>query len=374
VNTPSTTFDVDAHVEESVDTWKYLDQKYTRRRPIPVTLEGEPALLGQNAFWLIDGAVVPRTTGKGLSLFGTPTTSHHARRKPFAIASQELTDIQERLSDLDRFGNETQLINSTLLNATLSPDIDFEHALCRAYNTWIADACVRSRGRLRWNAMVRLTHIQSAVDELRRIVDLGAAAAGIHGMAGDRLLDSRDFDPFWSEAQRLNIPVYVHIGFESPTFTGLFQNLFMSIAFSNRASLLMGFLAIVGTGVAERFPDLRFVFAEAGVEWLPWLVHVMDSYWRMGQGLFRNDPDFGHSKVMPGEILRDGQIYLVCEVDDELRGALDLLGEDRLLLGSDMPHSESHPNSFVKFRERTDISEAAKNKILGANARQLFSR
>ena len=60
-------------------------------------------------------------------------------------------------------------------------------------------------------------------------------------MAGDRLLDSRDFDPFWSEAEKLNMPVYVHIGFESPTFTGLFQNLFMSIAFSNRASLLMGF-------------------------------------------------------------------------------------------------------------------------------------
>ena len=69
----------------------------------------------------------------------------------------------------------------------------------------------------------------------------------------DKLLDSGEFDPFWSEAERLNIPIYVHIGFESPTFTGLFQNLFMSIAFSNRASLLMGFLAIVGTGVAERF-------------------------------------------------------------------------------------------------------------------------
>ena len=103
-------------------------------------------------------------------------------------------------------------------------------------------------------------------------------------MAGDKLLDSREFDPFWSEAEKLRIPVYVHIGFESPAFTGLFQNLFMSIAFSNRASLLMGFVAIVGTGVAERFPRLRFVFAEAGVEWLPWLVHVMDSYWRMGAG------------------------------------------------------------------------------------------
>lgn len=222
--------------------------------------------------------------------------------------------------------------------------------------------------------MLRLTQVQSAVDELHRVAGLGAAAAEIHGMAGDRLLDSRDFDPFWSEAERLNIPVYVHIGFESPTFTGLFQNLFMSIAFSNRASLLMGFLAIVGTGVAERFPNLRFVFAEAGVEWLPWLVHVMDSYWHMGHGLFKNDPDFGHSKMKPSEILHEGRIYLVCEVDDDLRGALDILSDDRLLLGSDMPHSESHPNSFLKFRERADISDGLKNKILGANARELFSR
>ena len=135
--------------------------------------------------------------------------------------------------------------------------------------------------------MIRLTHIEKAVEELRRVSQLGAAAAEIHGMAGDRLLDSRDFDPFWSEAEKLNMPVYVHIGFESLTFTGLFQNLFMSVAFSNRASLLMGFLAIVGTGVAERFPRLRFAFAEAGAEWLPWLVHVMDSYWRMGEGIFK---------------------------------------------------------------------------------------
>jgi len=374
VNTPSVTFDVDAHVEESVDTWKHLDEKFARRRPIPVTLEEQSALLGQNAFWLIDGAVVPRTAGKGLSLFGTPTSSHHAREKPFAIVSQELTDVQARLRDLDRFGIETQIINSTLLNATLSPDVEFEHALCRAYNTWIAEVSAQSHGRLRWNAMLRLTHIQNAIDELRRVAGLGAAAAEIHGMAGDRFLDSHDFDPFWSEAERLNIPVYVHIGFESPTFTGLFQNLFMSIAFSNRASLLMGFLAIVGTGVAERFPNLRFVFAEAGVEWLPWLIHVMDSYWRMGQGLFKNDPDFGHSKMKPSEILRDGRIYLVCEVDDDLRGALEILSADRLLLGSDMPHSESHPNSFLKFRERTDISDGIKNKILGDNARELFSR
>jgi predicted TIM-barrel fold metal-dependent hydrolase len=367
-------FDADAHVEESPETWKYLDDKFSRRRPVPVTLEDQPALLGQNSFWLIDGAVVPRTAGKGLSLFGTPTTSRHAREKPFVVGSQELTDIEARLRDLDRFGIETQVVNSTLLNATLTPDIEFEYALCRAYNTWIDKVCARSSGRLRWNAMIRLTHIERAVEELRRIAGLGAAAAEIHGMAGDRLLDSRDFDPVWAEAENLNMPIYVHIGFESPAFTGLFQNLYMSIAFSNRASLLMGFLAIVGTGVAERFPRLRFAFAEAGVEWLPWLVHVMDSYWRMGEGIFKSDPGFGHSQIRPSEILRDGNIFMVCEEDEDLREPLKILGGDRIMLGSDMPHSESHPNSFQKFKERNDLSEAVKASIMGETALRFFSR
>src|ERR687892_704399 len=180
-------FDADVHGEESTDTWKYLDETFSRRSPVPITLEDQPALLGQNAFWLIDGAVVPRTSGKGLSLFGTPATSRHAREKPFSIGSQELTDVEARIRDLDQFGIDTQIINSTLLNATLSPDIDFEYALCRAYNSWIHEICEQSSGRLRWNAMLRLTQIEKALEELRRVEALGAAAAEIHGMAGGKI-------------------------------------------------------------------------------------------------------------------------------------------------------------------------------------------
>src|ERR1051325_4816425 len=39
-----TTFDVDSHVEESVETWKYLEERFARRRPVPITLEDQPAL------------------------------------------------------------------------------------------------------------------------------------------------------------------------------------------------------------------------------------------------------------------------------------------------------------------------------------------
>jgi predicted TIM-barrel fold metal-dependent hydrolase len=100
----------------------------------------------------------------------------------------------------------------------------------------------------------------------------------------------------------------------------------------------------------------------------------MDSYWRMGRGIFKNDPGFGHSKTKPSEILRDGNIYVICEEDEDLRDSLKIISEDRLMLGSDMPHSESHPNSFQKFQERSDLSAAIKTKVLNDNARRFFLR
>jgi len=39
------TFGADFYVEESAQTWKYLDEQFARRRPIPITLEDQPELL-----------------------------------------------------------------------------------------------------------------------------------------------------------------------------------------------------------------------------------------------------------------------------------------------------------------------------------------
>ena len=63
---------------------------------------------------------------------------------------------------------------------------------------------------------------------------------------------------------------------------------------------------------------------------------------------------------------------MVSEEDEELSEPLKILREERIMLGSDMPHSESHPNSFLS--ERADLSTAIKRKILEDNARQFFAR
>ena len=47
---------------------------------------------------------------------------------------------------------------------------------------------------------------------------------------------------------------------------------------------------------------------------------------------------------------------------------IEMLGEDQVMLSADMPHVEARENSFAEVRERPDLPEAIKRKILGDNA------
>jgi uncharacterized protein len=71
----------------------------------------------------------------------------------------------------------------------------------------------------------------------------------------------------------------------------------------------------------------------------------------------------------PSEYLRDGRIFFTCEGDEELLPrVIAMLGEDQVMLSADMPHVEARENSFQEVRERADLSDAVKRKIIGGNA------
>jgi uncharacterized protein len=133
--------------------------------------------------------------------------------------------------------------------------------------------------------------------------------------------------------------------------------------------VLMAFFSLTAGGVLDQFPQLRVAFLEAGSEWIPYMVGRMDHYHPVIRTL-----DWGpHSKKRPSDYLREGRLYVTCEAEEPLLpDVLKLVGEDHVMIEGDMPHAEARETGIEELRERGDITEPVKQKILRHNAMTFY--
>jgi predicted TIM-barrel fold metal-dependent hydrolase len=360
--------DADAHIMEGPDAWKYLDAAYADRRPLAFAVEDRPALNKLNAFWLIDGRVFPTPTGRGVTVLGTPPISAHAKRKTYSLESQDLTSVEARLDDNDKFGIDVQVIYSTVFLCSLTEDPRFEAALMRSYNSWLAEQCGKSGGRLRFAAVIPARDADEARKEIRRAREIGASSLALYGTVRELPLHDVRFDPVWEEACRVGLPVAIHVGNSLPGLTNLCDSINLSLTLSLTMPVLVGFATLMGGGVFDRFPDLRVAFLEAGSEWLPYLVRRMDHAHAVVE-----KAGWGYTpRKTVSEYLQSGNVFLTCECEDRLDDVLNVIGEDQIMLSSDIPHFEGEEDPFGSFRKRRDVSEGLRAKILGENAARFY--
>lgn len=355
--------DADAHVEESVHTWQYLDPEFYPRRPIPVTLPPDTSWGKWNAVWLIDRKVRQSAA--------TPTAMERAQDKAISVPSQELTDVSARLRDMDLFGIDRQVIYPSAWLACLAEDVELETQLARSYNRFMAAQCNQSGGRLLYAAVIPFRHPRAAIEEIRNVRRMGSAVSiFVRGMEWDMPINHPSFSPIYEEIERQNLAVAVHIGFGSPTINGMFEGLPRladELPFiPSRGRLLVSglliqyaFHAVVSAGLLEDFPKLRWVFLEAGSEWIVPAVRSME---RSGHRHVRKHFD-------------DGRIFASCEPDEDLPYLSKQLGEEWLVVGSDLPHADDfhHDRPEQVFRQRGDLPERLLEKILRLNAARLYA-
>jgi len=97
----------------------------------------------------------------------------------------DVNNLKERLEDLDKEGIDLQFIYpSFLLHVNAWPDGVLAMGVCRAYNTWLAEACSRAPDRLKAVGVVSLQDAQGAATELGRLRELEVNAVMINGTVG----------------------------------------------------------------------------------------------------------------------------------------------------------------------------------------------
>ena len=69
----------------------------------------------RDAFWLIDGEIYPKPAGKGSFALVTPSAqSVQAGRRDSTVGTREMTDIKNRLVDMDKLNTAVQIVYPTL--------------------------------------------------------------------------------------------------------------------------------------------------------------------------------------------------------------------------------------------------------------------
>jgi len=366
--------DADSHVYEIEDTWDYLPKEYQARRPLPLTIKPEeaPYMGVDNSLWLVDGRAVQWTWGKGTVQIGCPLTSKHARMKVFSVGSQSLMDVDARIRDLDKAGVAIQVIYPTLFLVPLSEDDGFETALIRSYNTWIAERCGQRPDRLKWAALLPLRQPAEAVEEIRRVKELGAVSLATFGTAGDKLLNAAEFDPVWAAASESGLPVCCHVGWSHPGLRMTCDEHASSINISFTLPLLLGFFSFLGGGILDRHPKLRVAFLEGGAGWIPWYLERINHYYPV-VNFFRTS--FGLERLPSRRPVEyKDRVYATCEADEALLPqVIECLGEDRVMVSEDMPHLEEREGSVKELGERNDIPDRVKSKILYDNPARFYN-
>lgn len=363
--------DADGHVEEWSATFgdEYLDPEFHHARP--VVIAGE-----KRAYWMIQDRVFPQLVGPGCHILGTPTGYGTMKPdittvKPETVDSLELRDTAARIADMTREGLDLQVLYPTLFVAyPLTHDVALYGALCRSYNSWIADATKPAADQLKWVGVVSLADPAEAAREVVRMKSLGAVAVVILGTDGTNTLDDLRYEPFWAQCEQSRMPVAVHVGWSCPPLNQMYDHVYQAAIVPFVMPVQMAFMAIISGGVLDRHPNLKVGFFEAGASWIPYFTDLMDHQWHTAQKL----PWMGYkAERRPSEYLRGGNVYFTFETEEVLLPqVLDMVGENQFMYASDMPHADREEFNSRELKERGDLSEAVKKKLLVTNAQTFY--
>jgi aminocarboxymuconate-semialdehyde decarboxylase len=300
-----------------------------------------------------DGITIIQTEDKEL------VSHRQGARYPLA---KEFYELDAKLHKMDELEIDTSILSTAPTLFMYWADSDEAKRFCMRMNDCLAEYVAKSHGRLFGLAQVPLQDPHLAVLELRRAIkDLGFLGVQIGTSVEGIPLDDPSYEPFFTEACNLNIPVLIHPyavgkrkGLEDYQLNNLAGNPFDTCLAAARM-ILSGFL--------DRFPDLKIILPHGG-GYLPYQIGRLDHGFKMRPGKNINllPPSTYLRRFFYDTILFNAQV---------LEFLHNLVGADRMLAATDMPF-EAADTDFKSIIESLNILQSDKDLIFGRNAQQLF--
>ena len=255
------------------------------------------------------------------------------------------------------------------------PHIDYATALSRAYNRWLVEKWLQEDNDLYGVLLGCPQNPEDSALEIAkyakndRIVGVYLPTAGVNPLWGHR-----KYEPIFAAAVEADLPVALHsVTVVTPAFPAQldqFENHFARQVLSHSFAMMANLTSIIHTGVPARYPNLRVVFTEAGIAWVPYMAWRMDKYHQE----YRRMVPFLEKR--PSEYIREQMWFATQPIEEpdnpqHLIDTIHHIGDDRVIFASDWPHHDfDHPRGILKLPMGNEL----KRKIMGENALKAFTR
>jgi aminocarboxymuconate-semialdehyde decarboxylase len=236
-----------------------------------------------------------------------------------------------------------------------------QQAWCRVLNEELAAATAGS-GHSRWLAALPDLDGARAAEELERAVDAGAVGGMLAANPEHGTLARSDLEWLWRAAERLRAPLVLHPGeFRPPP---RLADHFMVNLVGNPFETTLAAGSLLAAGVPERHGDLDVLLVHGG-GFFPY------QYARMAAGFERWPSLRELQRRSPADFLRWFHYDTVLFDSAPTRYLLELVGDDRVLAGSDCPFAMTDARPF-EAPDGLGLDPAGRRRVLGGNAARLF--
>ena len=290
---------------------------------------------------------------------------------PAGGKGKSITDLKYRLSQMDKFGIDKQILSlagPTLDDLPSNVPIEEFNKIYKAGNDGIAKIAENSRGRFKGIATVSLLDVQAAVEETERSVkDLGLLGVQVLSNVRGKPLDLTEFEPFYSKISQLGCGLWIHPTYIRTIYDWMNDQYNMNMMMGWGIDTALATFRIFRSGILERHPNLKIITHHLGTL-IPLMAGRINGF-VMGQG--KNDLPPPPLKKTPIEYLK---MFYVDTAEGMWKPAMDLAssfyGSSHMLFGTDYPWGDTP--KIIDNIKALDITEEEKKMILGENALKLF--
>jgi predicted TIM-barrel fold metal-dependent hydrolase len=325
--------------------------------------------------WSVYGVPADNSVCNCPAVMGEPFPTYPKRWEEVPRTAYE---PRERLKALDTDGVDAEVLFPNPPGGSYFEfgDAEFELAVVRAYNDTLSEWARASDRYLPIAILPYLSDPRTIAREIERAEAGGHRGVNVLGQMPKSLPHLADpyWYPLWGVCQEVGVPIHFHgsaglrAGASVRKWNGYSPRQAHSAATATSAVTPAQIIPqLIFAGVTERFPNLKCVFAEAGIGGLNYLLAACDHEWES-----RHLWTEGIS-ARPSETIRR-QMYVNFWFEAEGIKLRHDIGIDNIMWESDFPHVASYyPRSWEEVeRVLEGVPQEDRRKLLYENALRVY--